>query len=89
MKTGEPPCRSSRGSPFYLIGRNSRGQWVVREQGGLCGGLFVSRAEAVKYAMYETGRRPQAVIMVPGGLELNLNGERRTGESETLLQSAA
>ncbi|MBX9846614.1 MAG: hypothetical protein K2Z80_32875 [Xanthobacteraceae bacterium] len=89
MKTGEPPCRSSRASPLYLIGKNSRGQWVVREQGGLCGGLFVSRAEAVKYAMYETGRRPQAVIMVPGILELNLNGERGTGEAETPLQSAA
>src|SRR5262245_13117096 len=88
MKTGEPPSKR-RPSPLYLIGRNSRGQWVVREQGGLCGGLFVSRTEAVKYAMYETGRRPQAVIMVPGILELNLNGERRSGEAQTPLRSAA
>jgi hypothetical protein len=88
MKTGEPPSRI-RSEPLYLIGKNSRGQWVVQEQGGLCGGLFVNRAEAVKYAMYETGRCPQAVIMVPGILELNLNGRRDTGEAHVPLQSAA
>ena len=88
MKTGEPPSRS-RSAPLYLIGRNSRGQWVVQEQGGLCGGLFVNRAEAVKYAMYETCRRPQAVIMVPGLLELNLNGRRDTGEPLDTLRPAA
>jgi hypothetical protein len=89
MKTGEPPCRSASASTLYLVGKNSRGQWVVREQNGLCGGLFVNRAEAVKYAMYETARRPQAVIMVPGILELNLNGKRYTGEAQAPLQSAA
>ena len=88
MKTGEPPSRS-RSVPLYLIGKNSRGQWVVQEQGGLCGGLFVSRAEAVKYAMYETSRRPQAVIMVPGILELNLNGKCDTGEPLDTLRPAA
>ena len=88
MKTGEPPSRS-RSAPLYLIGKNSRGQWVVQEQGGLCGGLFVNRAEAVKYAMYETCRRPQAVIMVPGLLELNLNGRRDTGEPLDTLRPAA
>jgi hypothetical protein len=89
MKTGEPPSSHRSASPLYLIGKNSRGQWVVREQNGLCGGLFVNRAEAVKYAMYETGRRPQAVIMVPGVLELNLNGKPYTGEAQAPLQSAA
>jgi hypothetical protein len=89
MKTGEPPSRGRSASPLYLIGRNSRGQWVVQEQSGLCGGLFVNRAEAVKYAMYETGRSPQAVIMVPGILELNLNGKRSIGEPQATLQSAA
>jgi len=74
---------------LYLVGKNSRGQWVVRERDGLCGGLFVSRAEAVKYAMYETGRRPQAVIMVPGILELNLNGKRQSGEPQVPLSTAA
>jgi hypothetical protein len=60
--------------------RNPRGSsasagtgWVVQDQRGLCGGLFVNRAEAVKFAMFENGNRPQAVIMVPGILELDLS----------------
>jgi hypothetical protein len=30
----------------------------------------------VKFAMFETGNRPQAVIMVPGILELDMSGKR-------------
>jgi hypothetical protein len=72
-KKGEPPstCRAKS----FRIGRNSRGNWVVQDQSGLCGGLFVDRAEAVKFAMFENGNRPQAVIMVPDTLELDLSGK--------------
>jgi hypothetical protein len=52
-----------------MIGRNSRGHWVV--QGAKYGGLFVSRAEALKFAMFENGT-PHAAVMVPGILELNM-----------------
>jgi hypothetical protein len=45
---------------------------VVRDLQGLRGGLFVGRAEALKYALFENGNRPQAVVMVPGVLELDL-----------------
>jgi hypothetical protein len=70
---GEPPSRRlSRYLPM-LIGKNSRGQWVVRSQDGLSGGLFVNRTEALRYALFENGRRRDAVIMVPGSLELALN----------------
>src|SRR5262249_61006599 len=74
---GEPPstCRAKS----FRIGRNSRGNWVVQDQSGLCGGLFVDRAEAVKFAMFEKGNRPQAVIMVPGILELDMSGKPRAG----------
>jgi hypothetical protein len=64
---------------MFHIGRNSRGNWVVKDQKGLCGGLFVDRAEALKFAMFENGNRPQAVIMVPGTLELDINGAPRGG----------
>ena len=69
----KPPSSSCSNSSFFMIGRNSRGNWVVRDQKGLCGGLFVDRAEAVKFAMFENGHRPQAVIMVPGILELDMS----------------
>ena len=65
------PSTSSRSS-LFLIGQNSRGDWVVRDPRGLRGGLFVNRAEALRFAMFENGNRPQAVIMVPGVFELDM-----------------
>ena len=45
---------------------------MVRDVQGLRGGLFVDRAKALKYALFENGNRPQAVVMVPGVLELDM-----------------
>jgi hypothetical protein len=80
MLKGEPPSRSDQESSFFLVGRNSRGNWVARDQKGLCGGLFIGRAEAVKFAMFENGNHPEAVVMVPGVLELDMRtrGSART-----------
>jgi len=73
MPEPEPPSDSSSPqSPQFLIGMDSRGRWVVRDQRGLRGGLFVNRVEAVRFAMRETGRRPQAAILVSGILELDM-----------------
>jgi hypothetical protein len=70
----EPPSpQSSPHSSLFRIGKDSHGHWVVRDQQGLRGGLFADRAEALKFAMFENGNRPQAVIMVPGVLELDIN----------------
>ena len=55
-----------------LVGNNSRGYWTVRDDRGLSGGFFVSRAEAVRYALLEAGNAPRAVIVTPDGLELDL-----------------
>ena len=76
MDNAEPPS-SSRAKSLFRVGKNSRGNWVVQDQTGLRGGMFVNRAEAVKFAMFENGNRPQAVIMVPGILELDLSRQPR------------
>jgi hypothetical protein len=73
------PSRSCLLSRLFRIGKNSRGNWVVQDQQGLCGGLFADRAEALRFALYENGNRPQAVIMVPGVLELDLSGQPSAG----------
>jgi hypothetical protein len=36
---------------------------VVRDQSGMRGGLFVSRTEALRYAMFEADYCPQAIVM--------------------------
>jgi hypothetical protein len=79
MNKGEPPLLSGSNTSLFLVGKDSHGNWVVQDQSGLCGGLFVDRAEALKFAMFENGHRPQAVIMVPGILELDMSTEPRTG----------
>ena len=72
----EPPS-TARAKSLFRVGRNSRGNWVVQDQSGLCGGMFVNRTEAVKFAMFENGNRPKAVIMVPGILELDMSSKPR------------
>ena len=76
MKQAEPPSTvPCARSLQFLIGKDSRGNWVVQDERGLCGGLFVDRTEALKFAMFENGNHPQAVIMVPGVFELNIPGK--------------
>ena len=79
MVQAEPPStRSSLLSRLFRVGKDSHGNWVVQDQQGLCGGLFVDRAEALRFALFENGHRPQAVVMVPGILELDMNAKPRT-----------
>lgn len=61
-------------SDCCLIGRDSRGRWVVRGPHNRYGGFFISRAAAFRFAMLEYGTKPQAVIMVPGTLEFVCGG---------------
>ena len=82
MENGEPPS-SSRTKSLFRVGKNSRGNWVVQDHTGLCGGMFVNRAEAVKFAMFENGNRPQAVIIVPGILELDMSRKPRAAGAFT------
>ena len=79
MRKREPPSASCVTPASFLIGKNSRGNWVVQDVNGLRGGLFVDRTQALKFAIWENGNRPQAVIMVPEGLELDMNGKPRIG----------
>ena len=73
MRKTEPP--SCQRHQLFMIGRDSRGNWVVQDQSGKCGGLFIDRVKALRFAMFENGNNPQAVIMVPGVFELNMSGQ--------------
>jgi hypothetical protein len=74
VKQAEPPSIVPCSRPLqFQIGKDSHGNWVVQDDQGLCGGLFVDRTQALRFAMLENGSRPQAVIMVPGIFELDTN----------------
>jgi hypothetical protein len=73
-RQSEPPSAGAgTASNIFLVGRNGRGHWVVRDVRGLRGGFFVDRSKAIRFAMDETGRRPQAIRLVTGTLELDLS----------------
>ena len=73
MKLVEPPsCNAT--STIVFIGKNGRGQWVAQEQNGLYGGLFVSRAQAVKYALFENGHHPETIVELSREIELDMAG---------------
>lgn len=59
-------------SATVLVGKNCRGDWVVLHKNGTFGGLFVSRAQAFKYALSENGHRSQAIVEVSQELELDI-----------------
>ena len=63
-KQAEPPSWFRQ--PVFMVGQNRQGNWVVRDQKGVCGGLFVSREAALRFVRAENGYRPQAVVMVSG-----------------------
>jgi hypothetical protein len=76
----EPPSCSAA-STIVFIGQNSRGNWVAQEQNGLYGGLFVNRAQAVKYALFENGHHPETIVELSREIELDLSGKVPSSES--------
>jgi hypothetical protein len=79
----EPPLRHLSSSSLLFIGIDSHGNWVVRDQASVCGGLFVNRSEALRFAMLENGRRPRAVIMVPGILEFSIDEPAKAAANDS------
>ena len=71
MKLVEPPSCSAP-SAIVFIGKNRRGSWIAQQQNGLYGGLFVNRAQAVKYALFENGGHPETIIELTREIELEI-----------------
>jgi hypothetical protein len=71
VKLVEPPSCSTAASTIVFIARNKKGDWVAQEQNGLFGGLFVNRAQAIKYALFENGNHPETIVELPREMELD------------------
>jgi hypothetical protein len=79
VKLVEPPsCRSA--STIVFIGKDKGGRWVVQEQNGLYGGLFVNRAQAVKYALFENGHHPETIVELSRKIELDMDAKPSTSD---------
>jgi len=71
-RSGDVNAYQIEKTPLFLIGQNRRGNWVAKMTHGLIGGLFINRAAALKFALFENGNHPEAVVAVPGVLELDM-----------------
>jgi len=66
----EPP--SCLRLPMFMVGQDSHGNWVVQDQSGIRGGLFVDRDQALRFVKSENGNSTPPVVMVAGILELDM-----------------
>jgi hypothetical protein len=57
-------------APYFLLGLNSAGVWVIRETTGRRAGLFRTREAAIKYARDESPGGNFTILHRPEGLEL-------------------
>jgi hypothetical protein len=87
VKLVEPPSCSSA-STIVFIGRNGRGNWVVQQQNGLYGGLFVNRAQAIRYALFENGHHPETIVELKRAIELDMSAQVSAKVSVELPSSA-
>ena len=75
MNKEPPSCRGYQSSLFF-VGRDSRGNWVVQDERGFRGGLFLDRIQALKFAKSENGGSSPAVIMMKEPFELDMRAVR-------------
>jgi len=57
-------------APYFLLGVNAQGAWVIRETTGRRAGLFRTREAAIKYARDESPNGNFTILYRPEGLEL-------------------
>lgn len=57
---------------IVFVGKNRAGNWVARETRGAFGGLFIDRAEALKYALFKNGGDPENIIEVAREIEFEI-----------------
>lgn len=87
-QSGPPSAKAKSRLPSLYIGRDDCCNWVVQDKDRLCCGLFADRAQALRFAMFENGARPQAAIMVPGVFAPDISG-RPGGEHDATGDVAA
>ena len=58
----------------FTIRRDQRGCWIARETHGLLGGVFISRREALRFALYEADGDAARVHIELASDTLTVNG---------------
>lgn len=61
--------------PLFYIGQNNRGFWVAREADGRCGGVFLLRRSAVRFAQQKSAPASCATMFLDEPRELDVVNE--------------
>jgi hypothetical protein len=61
--------------PLFYIGQNNRGFWVAREADGRCGGVFLLRRSAVRFAQQKSAPAGCATMLLDEPRELDVVNE--------------
>lgn len=64
----QPPPLQNR----FVVGKDSEGYWVMSDSKGSIGGLFVSRAAALHYAVTESEHKADSVFCARKGAVVRL-----------------
>jgi hypothetical protein len=67
--SGLPPTRIA--TPYFVLGQDSQGLWVIRESTGKKGGVFKSRQAALLFARMESPNGNFTVVHVNETVELD------------------
>lgn len=61
--------------PLFYIAQSKHGFWVAREAEGRCGGVFLLRRSAVRFARQQSGSAGCAMMFINEELELDIENE--------------
>ena len=80
----EPPSSKGSESSRFFIGKNSRGNWVVQDERGFRGGLFLDRIQALKFVKSENAGSPAAIVVMKEPFELDMTPGARPSRYRAL-----
>lgn len=63
--------RLSSAPACFVVGQDRDGRWIARSPNGGCGGYFVNRAAALRFAAFESAHRAGAVSVTSDPIDLS------------------
>lgn len=58
-------------APRFVVGRGRKGGWIVNDRLGLVGGIFISESAARHFAIEESDRHPERVLLASADAEID------------------
>lgn len=70
LSTDRPVAPTLETGGLFLVGQDASGRWLAIDTAHRGGGLFKSRADAIHFAEFESGHRPDCIRFSPVPLQM-------------------